>query len=45
MSFASVEDIRVALANGAKILDVRGEAEALKMGMYSLLWSAVHHLQ
>jgi hypothetical protein len=32
MSFASVADIKAALANGARIVDVRGEAEALKMG-------------
>ena len=32
MSFASVDDIKAALANGGRILDVRGEAEALKKG-------------
>jgi len=32
MSFASVDDIKVALANGGRILDVRGEAEALMKG-------------
>jgi len=32
MSFASIEDLKTAVAKKAKILDVRGEAEASRMG-------------